>query len=126
MNAFGSIGKWAVGSADSVLRQWNHSIVHEPWFVSVWEASEKAIAFHMEIQPQALQLPNVPVWQGLGIAVYYRAKGKFQTSRSWFGMQMKLTIGSRIPRVRFGIDRFFLIMMLTVLSKVVKMFPRFR
>jgi hypothetical protein len=42
--------------------QWNHSAVHQPWFVTPWEAREKALGLHLELHPLDF---NVPIYPGI-------------------------------------------------------------
>lgn len=69
MTTLECIGQWASGPNEVVIQQWNRSIVQEWWFISTWEASERAMALHLEVCEATLHLPPVPHWQGLGLAM---------------------------------------------------------
>ena len=76
VTAFGCIGQWASGSNDVILQEWNHSIVQKWWFISTWEASERALALHWEVCEDTPHCPPVPRWQGLGLAMPKRRDQK--------------------------------------------------
>ena len=84
MTAFGCVGLWAPSSpAAAVVQQWNHQVAHKWWFISPWEASERALALHLELHPWSLQIPPVPVRHELGIAMpKRRSVKKLRTSFS--------------------------------------------
>ncbi|CAL1167790.1 unnamed protein product [Cladocopium goreaui] len=64
------------GSNDVILQEWNHSIVQKWWFISTWEASERALALHWEVCEDTPHCPPVPRWQGLGLAMPKRRDQK--------------------------------------------------
>lgn len=82
MMALGCIDQRAQCPSDSVVRQWNHSIVRKWWFVPTWEASERALELHKEVSFDSLHLPPVPVWQSLGIAMTKAKVFEFESGMS--------------------------------------------
>ena len=88
--AFGCIGHRACEPVEATIMQWNHSAVREGWFIPPWEASERALALHLEVQPDLLHIPPVPIWQGLGLPMPKRRSGQNRqvhfapTASGWF------------------------------------------
>ena len=63
MAAFGGVDRRAPALHHAALTlQWNHSAVHQPWFVTPWEARERALGLHLELHPLDF---NVPIYPGI-------------------------------------------------------------
>ena len=101
--AFGCIGQWALGPADAIIQQWNHSIVQKWWFISTWEASERALALHCEVCEDTPFFPTVPRWQGLGVAMPQRKSRKI----AMYDLPILLKVFLKTHMEALGIDLIF-------------------